>query len=264
MVRLSELYTDKTEVRSIAKGALRKQRLDKVLVHLGIGSRSEVQKLLKQGKVLLNGTEVRDPSLQIEAEGAELVVDGMPFVYREFVYYMLNKPAGLISASRGDEIVIDMLDTADRRPGLFPVGRLDKDSEGLLLISNDGALAHFLLSPKRHVPKRYYVEVEGQLGDREVEAFQRGLLLDEDELCLPAELILPPDEAFRGQCQVVLREGKYHQVKRMMERVGCSVTYLKRIAFGPLQLDPLLEPGCYRHLTEKEIAALREATTSQP
>jgi 16S rRNA pseudouridine516 synthase len=185
---------------------------------------------------------------------------------------MLNKPTGLLSASRGEEVVTQLISEDHKVRGIFPVGRLDKDTEGLLLISNDGQLAHRLLAPKSHVPKRYLVQYEGVLSAGALISFQEGITLDDGEECLPAELYILPDSHLEaetekltigGWAEVVLYEGKYHQVKRMMQAVGCRVMYLKRIAFGPLLLDTDLKPGDYRELNEEEVAALHSATTSK-
>ena len=239
-----------------------RQRLDKVLVHLGVGSRSQVQKLVRQGKVTVNGDAILDPSQSIEPEGSTFVVDGYTMIYSTFVYYMLHKPPGLVSASRGEEVVLDLVQAADKRPGLFPVGRLDKDTEGLLLLTNDGQLAHRLLAPKRHVPKRYVLRYEGELDARAVDIFAEGMLLEDGDRCLPAELLLHESTAEGSWATVILHEGKFHQVKRMIAMVGGLVVYLQRVAFGPLQLDPALASGTYRPLTEEEIAALQKAAIS--
>ena len=254
-------------------GAGKGERLDKILVSLGVGSRSEVQKLVKRGQVLLNGNLMKDPSVHIQAQGAVFSIQGEELVYTEFAYYMLNKPQGVLSATRspvGEQTVMDLLSPKDSRPGIFPVGRLDKDSEGLLLLSNDGKLAHRLLSPKRHVPKRYLVSYEGIPEEGAAEAFKNGIILDDGELCLPASLILQPSEesmAYRQLdsagltwAEVIITEGKFHQVKRMMQVVGCNVTWLKRISFGSLLLDKSLAPGEYRPLTGDEVAALSTTT----
>ena len=231
------------------------QRLDRILVHMGVGSRSEIQKLIKQGRVKIAGVVQKDPSLKISRENLVVQIDEKSFAYQEFWYYMLHKPAGLISASRGDEIVLDLLDIKDQRPGLFPVGRLDKDTEGLLLLTNDGELAHRLLSPRRHVPKCYFLHYEGMLDSHAQIKFKQGISID-DEQCLPAELIISDSQP--QQAHVILHEGKFHQVKRMIQAVNGEVTYLKRISFGPLDLDESLKPGEYRELSFEEIEGLRK------
>ena len=239
-----------------------RQRLDKILVHLGVGSRSQVQKLVRQGKVMVDNVVISDPSQWISPEGSTLLVDGYTMVYSTFAYYMLNKPPGLVSASRGEDVVLDLIHSADKRPGLFPVGRLDKDTEGLLIITNDGQLAHRLLAPKRHVPKRYVLRYEGTLSDDAVAIFARGMELEDGDICLPAELNLHMGVAEETWATVILHEGKFHQVKRMIAMVGGQVEYLQRCAFGPLDLDTSLAPGVYRPLTKEEIAALRKAAIS--
>jgi 16S rRNA pseudouridine516 synthase len=183
----------------------------------------------------------------------------VPVTYEEFVYYMLSKPAGIISASDDDRepTVVDLISEPKRRD-LFPVGRLDRDTEGLLLITNDGALSHRLLSPKSHVDKVYFVRAAGLLDDSHVEAFRSGLVLPDGLECLPAELRIlsvSADEDI-SEAEVTIQEGKFHQVKRMFAAVGSEVLYLKRMSMGPLRLDPSLAPGEYRRLTADEKAAL--------
>lgn len=238
-----------------------KERLDKVLGNLGYGTRKEVKALAKKGEVTVNGTIVKDSAQHVDPEKDIIEVSGEKIFYRKYIYVMLNKPQGVISATEDDyeETVIDLLETdlAVFKPA--PVGRLDKDTEGLLLLTNDGELNHMLLSPKRHVPKRYYATIEGRVTEKDIEEFKKGVVLDDGYKTLPAELfILESDE--NSEIEVILYEGKYHQVKRMFEAVGKKVTYLKRISMGPLKLDASLELGEYRELTEEELDSLRNTT----
>ncbi|MCL2548306.1 MAG: rRNA pseudouridine synthase [Symbiobacteriaceae bacterium] len=254
------------------------QRLDKVLVHLGVGSRSEVQKLVRQGLVYCDGKQMMNPAEHILPDEVAISVAGVALYFSEFYYYMLNKPQGVISATNspyGERTVLDLLAAGDLRMGLFPVGRLDKDSEGLLLLTTDGQLAHRLLAPKSRVPKRYLVAHGGALGQEAVAAFQQGVVLEDGEVCLPAELYPqvqvkdPPyrhrqeerDSGTLSWAEIVIYEGKFHQVKRMLLSVGCQTVYLRRLSFGPLNLDTDLAPGEYRLLRENEVAALRESVT---
>ena len=233
-------------------------RLDKYLSDMGVGTRSELKKDIRKGGVSVDGEIAKDPGHSVSAS-SRVVFRGHEVVYEEFVYFMLNKPAGIISASEDDreDTVIDLI-PEPRRRDLFPVGRLDRDTEGLLLITNDGALAHRLLSPKHHVDKTYYAEVSGILNESDVELFGQGLVLSDGLECLPADLkILSVSENdYSSSAEITIREGKFHQVKRMFSSVGAEVTYLKRLSMGPISLDPELEPGEYRRLTADELDAL--------
>lgn len=233
------------------------ERLDKVLAATGRWSRREVKLLVKQGLVRLNGAAASSAEEKIDPETAAITVSGQPVVLQKYTYIMLHKPAGVLSATEDSrqKTVLDLLPPELRRRGLSPVGRLDKDTEGLLLLTDDGELAHRLLSPKYHVAKRYYAEVDGPLGPADAEAFAAGMTLDDGLVCLPAGLELPEP----GRCIVTLREGKFHQVKRMLAFRGAPVRYLKRLTMGPLRLDPSLAPGAFRELTAAETAALRQA-----
>lgn len=238
--------------------AEKRLRLDKLLGRMGVGTRKEIRKLVKAGRVTVDGEIVSDPGLHVFPERDLVEVDGRPVYYRENIYLMMNKPAGVVSATtdRSWETVIQLLEPEHARFKPFPVGRLDKDTEGLLLLTNDGKMAHRLLSPKKRVPKRYFALVRGAVTDRAVEAFRRGVVLDDGYRALPAELIIRSSGP-QSETEVIVYEGKYHQVKRMFEAVGHRVVYLKRIAMGPLQLDPSLEAGEYRELTEEEVALLK-------
>ena len=233
------------------------ERLDKILSGTGRWSRREVKDLVKAGRVTADGAVVARPEDKFDRTATVLAVDGEPVDGEKYVYLMLHKPGGVLSATEDPRqpTVLDLLPPHLRRIGLFPVGRLDKDTEGLLLLTNDGPLGHRLLSPKKHVDKVYFVRVDGTLDGADCAAFRAGLVLEDGLRCLPAELeVLDP--ASTGL--VTLREGKYHQVKRMLADRGKPVTYLKRLSMGPIALDPALEPGTWRPLTEGERAALAE------
>lgn len=233
-------------------------RLDKYLSDMGVGTRSELKKDIRKGGVSVDGEVIKDPGHGVDAS-SRVVFKGTVIRYEEFVYYMMNKPAGVISASEDDrqETVIDLIPEPKRRD-LFPVGRLDRDTEGLLLITNDGALSHRLLSPKHHVDKVYYAEVSGILGEPDVELFREGLALSDGLECMPADLkiLSVSEEEYTSEAEITIREGKFHQVKRMFSSVGAEVSYLKRLSMGPLSLDPDLEPGECRRLTADELEAL--------
>lgn len=241
-------------------------RLDKYLAQMGYGTRSEVRGRVRAGEVTVNTVVVRDPAEQV-SERDLVTLAGEPVAYEKYVYYMLNKPAGVITATQDKKArtVLDLI-TEKTRKDLFPVGRLDRDTEGLLLITNDGDLAHRLLSPAHHVDKVYYAILDGPVGEKEIDLFARGLRVDEDLTAMPAQLrVLNSPESRRNGCEVevTIQEGKYHQVKRMFEAVGRRVRYLKRISMGPLQLDPKLNPGEYRRLTEKELSVIMEGSRSE-
>lgn len=232
------------------------ERLDKLLAATGRWSRREVKDLVRQGRVELDGQPAAAADVKIDPAAADIRVDGEALSYSRFTYLMLHKPAGVLSAARDSrqKTVLDLLPPELRRRSLSPVGRLDKDTEGLLLLTNDGALAHRLLAPRSHVDKVYYARVEGALEPADAAAFAAGMTLGDGLECLPAGLeILSP-----GECLVTLREGKFHQVKRMLAARGKPVTYLKRLSMGPLRLDPELAPGAFRMLTAEEKKALAD------
>ena len=233
-------------------------RIDKLLANMGFGTRKEVKKLLKSGTVKINGTIVKDPKTQVNPAEQTVTVWGEEVQYKEFIYLMMNKPPGVISATEDHvhETVIDLLEEEDRVFEPFPVGRLDKDTEGLLLLTNDGQLAHQLLSPKKHVPKTYFAVIDGEVTKEDVEAFQNGIVLDDGYETMPAELTILKS-GIRSDIEITIMEGKFHQVKRMFQAVHKRVVYLKRIKMGPLMLDEALEPGEYRELTEEEIELLK-------
>lgn len=229
------------------------ERLDKILAGTGRWSRSEAKELIRAGRVRWAGEVVRRPETKVNREDIE--VDGISLSAEKLVYILLHKPAGVVSATedRREATVLSLLPPPWRDMDLFPVGRLDKDTEGLLLLTNDGELAHRLLSPRRHVDKVYLARVEGTPDQGDREAFRRGVVLKDGTVCLPAELTLTEDPS---ECYVTLQEGKYHQVKRMLASRGKPVRYLRRERFGPLVLPPGLAPGEWRFLTEEEKTAL--------
>ena len=230
------------------------ERLDKIISATGKKSRREVREMVRQGRVLVAGKPAPAADMKVDPQTAVILLDGEPLGYEMFTYVMLHKPAGVLTATedRRQETVLDLLPPELRRRALSPVGRLDKDPEGLLLLTNDGQLAHRLLSPKSHVDKVYYARVDGALEPGDIAAFAAGMTLGDGLECLPAGLeILSPTEAL-----VTLREGKFHQVKRMLAARGKPVLYLKRLSMGRLRLDPALAPGAWRMLTEEERSAL--------
>lgn len=230
------------------------ERLDKIISATGKKSRREVREMVRQGRVLVDGKPAPAADMKVDPQAAVILLDGEPLGYEKFTYVMLHKPAGVLTAAedRRQETVLDLLPPELRRRALSPVGRLDKDTEGLLLLTNDGQLAHRLLSPKSHVDKVYYARVDGALEPGDIAAFAAGMTLGDGLECLPAGLeILSPTEAL-----VTLREGKFHQVKRMLAARGKPVLYLKRLSMGRLRLDPALAPGAWRMLTEEERSAL--------
>ncbi len=237
----------------------KKLRVDKVLSTIGCGSRADMKRYCKYGMISVNGEVVNNPGFQVDPEVDEIVFDGEKVTYREFIYIMLNKPDGYISATfdKHDPIVLDLIDPSYLIYEPFPVGRLDKDTEGLLILTNDGKLSHRVLSPKKHVPKTYYAKVDGIVNDDDIIAFEKGVTLDDGYETMPAQLkILKSDEI--SEIELTIHEGKYHQVKRMFESVGKRVVYLKRLSMGKLNLDESLELGEYRELTIEEIKLMEE------
>ncbi len=230
------------------------ERLDKLLAGTGKWSRREVKALVRQGLVRVDGRLAASAEDKLDPAAAIITVAGETISLCRFTYVMLHKPAGVLTATedRKQPTVLDLLPPELRRIGLAPVGRLDKDTEGLLLLTNDGELAHRLLSPRYHVDKRYLARVDGELSAADTEAFARGMTLGDGLECLPAGLEVLPDRV----CIVTLREGKFHQVKRMLAARGAPVLYLKRLSMGPLTLDDSLAAGAYRLLRAEEISAL--------
>ena len=231
-------------------------RLDKFLADSGVGSRAEVKKQIRWGKVVVDGKTIRMPEFKLDETNAQVFYKGEPVTYQKFKYIMLHKPAGVVSATtdKTEKTVLDFLD-AKMRKDLFPVGRLDKDTEGLLLLTNDGDLAHQLLSPKKHVDKVYYAKIDGFVEVDDVIRFAEGMAIGNDEVAKPSKLeIIKTDEI--SEILLTIQEGKFHQVKRMFHAVGKEVIYLKRISMGTLTLDTSLRPGEFRTLTDEEINKL--------
>lgn len=260
----------------------KKMRIDKILSHLGIATRSEAKKLSRSGLIKVNDQVIKDSGHKIQPDEDTLEVEGERVHYRQYIYLMVNKPPGVISATEDvrERTVIDLLSAEHRVFSPFPVGRLDKDTEGLLLLTNDGQLAHQLLSPKKHVPKIYEADVAGLVTEEDVRLFRKGVTLDDGYVTMPGELTILSTESVDGSANVddvdytehaveeaasyvskirlKIYEGKFHQVKRMFLATGKKVTYLKRMAMGNLSLDPALKLGQYRELTEIELQNLTE------
>ena len=232
-------------------------RLDKYLCETGFGTRSQVKDLLKKGQVMVNGEVVKKPELKINETTDQILCQGKKASYQKNIYLMLHKPVGVVSATEDnrEKTVLDLVSPEDRKNGLFPVGRLDKDTEGLLLLTDDGELAHRLLSPKKHVDKTYYTKIDGQVTEEHVKQFREGLDIGDEKKTLPAVLTILLSGPV-SEIEVTIHEGRFHQIKRMFEAVGCKVTYLKRLSMGSLVLDETLPPEEYRPLTEAELEGL--------
>ncbi|WP_130807552.1 pseudouridine synthase [Senegalia massiliensis] len=235
----------------------KKERIDKILANLGYGSRKDIKKNIKSGMVKINNEIIKDNSIKIDPYKENIKFNNKKINYRKFIYLMLNKPSGVISATEDNhsKTVVDLIDDEYKAFNPFPVGRLDKDTEGLLILTNDGDLAHKLLSPKKHVDKKYYVKVEGYLDESDKIAFKEGLDIGEKDITLPAELDIKKSNEI-SECYVIIREGKFHQIKRMFISLGKKVVYLKRVSMGNVELDSNLKLGEYRELTNKEIDIL--------
>jgi len=244
----------------MAVAIMKELRLDKYLSEMGEGTRSQIKEMARKGRILVDGIPEKRAERKIDPEQQQVSVDGRPVSYVRYEYYMLNKPQGVVSATEDSryETVISLIEER-KRDDLFPVGRLDIDTEGLLLITNDGDLAHRLLSPKKHVDKVYFARIEGELPPDAKERMEEGLVLSDGTPTMPARLEVRkqgkgevPSESY-----LTIREGKFHQVKRMFETLGCCVIYLKRMSMGSLILDEALKPGEYRPLSEDEILKLK-------
>ncbi len=232
-------------------------RLDRFLTEMTALTRTQAKEAAKKGRVTVNGETAGKTDIKIDPEKDRVFLDGKEISYRAVEYYMLNKPAGVVSATEDGRYPTVVGLIGDRkRKDLFPVGRLDLDTEGLLLITNDGDLAHRLLSPKKHVDKVYEVRYEGKLPEKAGEELEGGIFLEDGTKCLPAKLRTVTEGENGGEALLTLREGKFHQVKRMMEALGCRVVYLKRLSMGSLKLDESLSPGEYRPLTKEELEEL--------
>lgn len=231
-------------------------RLDKYLADAGVGIRSQVKQMIRKGQISINGEPVKKPDQKVDGEKDKIEVMGKEIRYQKYRYLLLHKPSGYVSATedKKEQTVLSLLPEKLRKD-LFPVGRLDKDTEGLLLLTNDGALAHRLLSPKKHVNKTYYARVQGRVTDEDQAAFLQGVDIGDEKDTLPAQLEIL-EAAEESRILLTIQEGRFHQVKRMFEARGKKVVYLKRISMGPLALEEGLKPGDYRELTEEEQEAL--------
>lgn len=236
-----------------------KLRLDKLLAHSGYGSRKDVKQLLKSARVVVNDKKVTSGKIHVNPEQDQIYVNDERVTYEEFVYYLLHKPAGVISATEDvrDKTVLDLLAAEDQLKSPFPVGRLDKDTEGLLLLTNDGKLAHQLLTPKNDIGKTYYAKINQPVTEADQIAFKNGVTLDDGYQTKSAELTILQSDTM-SEIELTITEGKFHQVKRMFEAVGKRVIYLKRVAMEEWKLDPTLAKGKYRRLTEEELAYLQQ------
>jgi len=228
-------------------------RLDKFLSEMATESRSELKKMIKKGLVKVNGETIKDPSVYIDENNDEVSLNGKVIDYKKFVYYMLNKPQGVVSATKDNlhKTVIDLLSDEDRKKGIFPVGRLDIDTEGLLILTNDGDFSHNLLAPNKHVSKKYYAKVEGKLVSDAVKRCMDGIDIgteEEPEVCKSAELVILSEEEKLTEIYLTISEGKFHQVKRMIKKLGGEVVYLKRLSMGEYELDDNLKLGEYKIL----------------
>ena len=236
------------------------KRIDKILSEMNIGTRSQIKQYLKKGMISLNGELISRPESKVDEKDVTIQFQGITMKYEPLRYFMMNKPQGCVSATedKRETTVLDLLEESYTK-GLFPVGRLDKDTEGLLILSNDGELAHLLLSPKKHVKKTYYAVLEQPLLEEERLLLEKGVSIGDEKDTLPAKIeYLGPKEI-----TITITEGRFHQIKRMFSAVGNEVVFLKRIAFGPLQLDDTLQPGDYRNLSEEEISILKIGTTGK-
>ena len=233
-------------------------RLDKCLADCGLGTRSEVKSLLKAKRITVNGKVVTNGKVQVNPETDVILFDGEKIQYEEFVYIMMNKPKGVVSATEDNlhKTVLDLIDPLYFKKGVFPVGRLDIDTHGLLLLTNDGELAHRLLSPKKHVTKIYQARVEGGMTPEDAAVFERGIVLSDGTECMPARLDILSTTQDESVVQIHLKEGKFHQVKRMVKACGKTVVDLERLTMGPLKLDERLALGESRPLTEEELQLL--------
>lgn len=234
------------------------QRLDKVLSNFGFGARSEIKQMVRNGIIKVDGVVAKDSGMHVKPDSSVIDVGGEILNYRKFIYVMMNKPAGVISATQDNKLrtAIDILPEEFKCFDLFPAGRLDIDTEGLLLLTNDGKLAHEILSPRKHVPKKYYALIDGSVGSDIADKFRDGVILDDGYKTMPAELFIIKD-GLRSEIELVLHEGKFHQVKRMFEAIGHEVLFLKRIKMGGLELDEELASGECRELTDDEVRLLK-------
>ena len=229
-------------------------RLDKLLADMGLATRKDLKEIIKSGRVTVDGVAAVRPEMKLDPAKSLIRLDGEVLAYAEHRYYMMDKPSGVLTATEDpkQKTVLDLVTPEMRRMGLFPVGRLDKDTSGLLLLTNDGEFAHRVISPKSGVEKLYYARVEGNPSEEDTAAFRRGLVLKDGTVCLPAKLEITGP----GECLVTVMEGKYHQVKRMLASRGTPVTQLRRLCIGALELDSSLGPGGFKELDEKDLCRL--------
>ena len=234
-------------------------RLDKFISTTTTLSRAEAKKIIKKG-ILINDILIKSPDYKVDEFNDQVIVNGNRLVYQKYVYIMMNKPKNTVSATEDaiERTVVDILRDEDRIYKVFPVGRLDKDTEGLMLLTNDGELAHKLISPKKDVEKKYYVEVSGELKNEHLQIVKEGLTLEDGYRCKPARLEILDSSEGNSKANIYITEGKFHQVKRMMKSLGTTVTYLKRLSIGSLKLDENLKLGDYRYLTEEELNKLNK------
>lgn len=237
----------------------KKTRLDKFLCDSLNMTRKEAKEAVKKGKTVINGEVVKKPEYKVDPEQDQVEFDHEPVQFEQFHYLMLHKPQGVVSATKDnhDQTVLNLIHE-DYKDKLFPVGRLDKDTEGLLLLTDDGMLAHELLSPKKHVDKVYFAKVSGQFGEKEIAEFKEGLDIGNGERSKEAKLQILKSDTQESEVLITITEGKFHQVKRMVKAVGSEVLYLKRLSMGPLKLDEELKVGTYRRLTDTELQELKE------
>ncbi len=239
---------------------IKRERLDKILSNMGYGSRKDVKKIIKSGRVKVNGEIFKKNDVKINPYEDIIIIDGIELEYREYIYLMMNKPQDVVSSTDdpANRTVLDLIDEKYLIFNPFPAGRLDKDTEGLILLTNDGKLAHRILSPKNEIGKTYYVEVDGFVDESHINRFKEGIVLDDGYKTMPADLEILESDVF-SKIKLTIKEGKYHQVKRMFKALNMEVVYLKRLSIGKLELDEQLELGEYRELTEKEVEILKES-----
>lgn len=236
-----------------------KMRLEKMLSNMGYGSRKDMKTIIKKGRVRVNGIVAKSGSDSVDTDKDIVEFDGVEVTYKEYIYLMLNKPAGVVSATEDNmhETVLDLLLDEDLIFQPFPVGRLDKDTEGMLILTNDGKFSHDLLSPKKHIPKTYYVEVDGEITDDDIKAFRQGINVNDEYVTMESKLTIDEKNPCAGF--VTIMEGKFHQIKRMFIERDKNVTYLKRLQMGDLELDETIELGQYRELTDEEVEILKNS-----
>ncbi|AGK96419.1 pseudouridine synthase [Clostridium pasteurianum] len=236
------------------------ERLDKVLANSGYGSRKDVKKLIKSGLIEVDGEKIKSSNIQVDINENKITIKGEPLIYKKYIYLMMNKPDGVVSATfdNFDETVVDLLEEYHASFNPFPVGRLDKDTVGLIILTNDGELNHRMISPKWHVDKVYYAEINKAVDDGDIKAFEEGIEIDDGYKCMPAKLSILSADSNGSRVMVTIQEGKFHQVKRMFLARNKEVVYLKRVSFGAIRLDEGISEGSYRELTEEELKALKE------